>query len=119
MKTATSSLDHGSEENTASAVTRTQTATSTGWYDQLLKDAEFNRYGLMSMFILITCCMGGVAFWAMGANFNIPTLALLVSCTLVPLILMLAITPMKIILPAVATSTAISIITAIAYLLVS
>ncbi len=89
-----------------------------GWYAQMIEEAEFNRYGLMAMFILVTCCVGGLACWAMWEHFNIATLALLAACTVIPLSLMLAVSPMRVVIPAVTASTAISIIVTIIYLLV-
>lgn len=87
----------------------------TGWA-KILDEAEFNRYGLMIPFILATCCMGGVGLWAMGNAFNIPVLVILACCTVLPLSLMLAVAPMKQVIPACVASVLISALITVIYL---
>jgi hypothetical protein len=84
-------------------------------YGEMLEEAEFNRYGLMIPFILITACLAGVGVWAMGNGFNVPILSLLALCAVIPLSLMLAVTPMKIIIPACVASCVVSIAVILAY----
>lgn len=58
------------------------------------KQAEFNRYGLISMIILIVGCLGGGAVGC-GAINHVSTLILVIVPTMLSLSLILAVAPMK------------------------
>jgi len=67
--------------------------------EAMFKVSEFNRFGLISMIILIVGCLGGVAV-GMGAITHVATLALVIIPTMTTLSLLLSVSPMKWILPA-------------------
>jgi len=58
------------------------------------KDAEFNRFGIISMLILIIGCVGGFAA-SFGAKGDVLKLALVAFPTIISLALILAVAPMK------------------------
>jgi hypothetical protein len=60
----------------------------------VVKESEFNRFGLISIILLIVGCFGGVAV-GLGAIKYIPTLILVVVPTMTTLSLLLAVAPMK------------------------
>lgn len=60
----------------------------------VVKESEFNRFGLISIILLVVGCLGGVAV-GLGAIKYIPTLILVVVPTMTTLSLMLAVSPMK------------------------
>ncbi|MDP1799924.1 MAG: hypothetical protein Q8L81_01135 [Bacteroidota bacterium] len=57
---------------------------------------EFNRFGIISMLILFIGCIGGFAA-SFGAHGDVLKLALVVFPTIVALALILAVSPMKVI----------------------
>ena len=59
-----------------------------------IKESEFNRFGLISIILLVVGCFGGVAV-GLGAIKYIPTLILVVVPTMTTLSLLLAVAPMK------------------------
>jgi hypothetical protein len=60
----------------------------------VLRESEFNRFGLISMILLVVGCVGGVAV-GLGAIKYVFTLVLVVVPTMVTLSLLLAVAPMK------------------------
>ncbi len=60
----------------------------------VLKESEFNRFGLISIILLVVGCVGGVAV-GLGAIKYTGTLILCVVPTMTTLSLLLAVTPMK------------------------
>lgn len=58
------------------------------------KEIEFNRFGIISLLVIIVGCMGGIAvgFDAIESTFQT---ALAVGSTMAVLVAMLAVTPMK------------------------
>lgn len=58
---------------------------------------EFSRYGIISMLVLITGCLGGIAA-AFGAHGSSLELALIAFPTILSLALILAVAPMRAIL---------------------
>ena len=63
------------------------------------KEAELdaNRHGLISVILLLVGCLGGITVWA-GAIESVFSLTLVVLPTMVTLCLLLAVSPMKLIL---------------------
>ncbi len=59
--------------------------------------AEFSRYGIISMIVLITGCLGGIAA-SFGANGDALQLSLIAFPTIITLAYILAVAPMKSIL---------------------
>lgn len=66
----------------------------TGIEPGVLKESEFNRFGLISIVILIIGCLGGVAV-GLGAIKYTATLIMVVVPTMLTLSLLLAVAPMK------------------------
>lgn len=75
----------------------------------MFQTSEFNRFGLITVIILVVGCLGGIAV-GMGAIQNIITLALVVFPTMTTLSLLLAVAPMKWILTAATASVVIDTI---------
>lgn len=84
---------------------------------EMVKTSEFNRFGIISMIILVIGCMGGIAV-GLGAINYIGTLVLVVVPTMLTLSLLLAVAPMKWIINAGVTSVVIDI-ALIAYFLLT
>jgi len=60
----------------------------------VLKESEFNRFGLISIILLVVGCVGGIAV-GLGAIKYVFTLVLVVVPTMMTLSLLLAVAPMK------------------------
>ena len=73
------------------------------------KDAEFNRFGIISVVLLIVGCLGGITV-GMGAIDHIWSLVLVIIPTMTTLSLLLALAPMRYILYATAASVLIDVI---------
>ncbi|TNE52984.1 MAG: hypothetical protein EP338_13130 [Bacteroidetes bacterium] len=58
------------------------------------KEAEFNRFGLISVIILIIGCLGGVAVGLGAINYT-ATLIMVIVPTMATLSMLLAVAPMK------------------------
>ncbi len=58
------------------------------------ENAEFNRFGLISLVILITGCMGGITVGLGAINYT-ATLILVIVPTMLSLSLLLGVAPMK------------------------
>lgn len=84
-----------------------QTIQTTGSDNIFGANTEFNRYGLISVILLIVGCTGGLAV-GLGAIGSIFTLILIVVPTMTTLSLLLAVAPMKWIIKAGIISTAIN-----------
>ena len=65
-----------------------------GSEQSVLKESEFNRFGLISIILLIVGCIGGIAV-GLGAIKYVFTLVLVVVPTMITLSLLLAVSPMK------------------------
>lgn len=105
------------QKSIASNVEAKKIDINTGWYDRMIQESEFTRYGLYALFILIMCCTSGIAVYFMWADFSVVLLAMLALITVLPLSLMLAVAPMRIVVPAVAVSFLISVGVILAYML--
>jgi hypothetical protein len=75
---------------TSSKETKQQTLSS--FWDK----AEFNRFGIISMLVVILGCIGGMAA-SFGAGDSIIKLAMIAFPTIITLALILAVAPMKVI----------------------
>ena len=73
------------------------TKTSTGSMSKFWENAEFNRFGIISMAILFIGCIGGFAA-SFGANGDFIKLGMIVFPTIIALALILAVSPMKLII---------------------
>lgn len=74
----------------------------------IFNGAEFNRFGLITIVLLIVGCLGGIAV-GMGAINNTFTLAMVVFPTMTTLSLVLSVSPMKWIIGATAICAVIDI----------
>lgn len=83
-----------------------------------IQASEFNRFGLISMIILIIGCMGGAAVGA-GAIENTFTLILVIVPTMITLSLLLAVAPMKWIMTSATVSVIIDILLLTYFLLIA
>ena len=79
------------------------TASKTGLHSQTINTSspfweklEFNRYGIIAMLILIIGCMGGIAA-SFGADGNALKISAVAFPTVIALSLMLAVSPMRMI----------------------
>ncbi len=71
--------------------------------------ADFNRFGIISIVLLIVGCLGGIAV-GLGAVESVVTLSMVVVPTMATLSLLLAVAPMKQILTAATIATVIDIL---------
>ncbi|MBL1279997.1 MAG: hypothetical protein COA33_006985 [Fluviicola sp.] len=62
--------------------------------DGIIANAEHNRFGLISVILLIVGCLGGITV-GLGAIDNLFALSMVVITTMVTLSLLLAVAPMK------------------------
>ena len=83
----------------------------------VLKESEFNRFGLISIILLVVGCVGGVAV-GLGAIKYTGTLILCVVPTMTTLSLLLAVAPMKWIWRSAMLSLAIDFILLIYFLFI-
>lgn len=87
-----------------------------GQVENLTEKTEFNRFGLISVVILIIGTMGGLAV-GLGAVESVLMLTFIVVPTMATLSLLLAVAPMKYILTGAIISVVIDVLM-IAYLLI-
>lgn len=85
---------------------------------ELIKTSEFNRFGLISMIILIIGCLGGATVGA-GAIENTLALIVVVVPTMLTLSLLLAVAPMKWIMTSASVSVIIDVLLLSYYLLIA
>lgn len=83
----------------------------------VLKESEFNRFGLISIILLVVGCVGGVTV-GLGAIKYTGTLILCVVPTMTTLSLLLAVAPMKWIWRSAMLSLAIDLILIIYFLFI-
>lgn len=81
------------------------------------KEAEFNRFGIISMALLIVGCLGGITV-GMGAIEHLWSLTMVIIPTMTTLSLLLALAPMRYIIYATATSVLIDVILLVYFLIV-
>jgi hypothetical protein len=87
-----------------------RTAENTGIY----KGTEFNRFGLISLVILIIGCLGGIAV-GLGAIESILSLSLILIPTMLTLSLLLSVSPMKWIINSASVCVIIDVIMIVFY----
>ncbi|MCF6319157.1 MAG: hypothetical protein L3J83_07760 [Proteobacteria bacterium] len=81
------------------------------------QDAEFNRFGIISVVLLIVGCLGGITV-GMGAVEEIWSLILVIIPTMTTLSLLLSMSPMRYIIYATLVSVLIDIILLVYFLIV-
>jgi hypothetical protein len=86
------------------------TAENTGIY----KGTEFNRFGLISLVILVIGCLGGIAV-GLGAIESILALSLILIPTMLTLSLLLSVSPMKWIINSASVCVIIDVIMIVFY----
>jgi len=96
---------------------RQQSVTQVNQNDIREQDAEFNRFGLISVVILIVGCLGGVTV-GMGAIEHLWSLVLVVVPTMTTLSLLLAVAPMRYIFYATTVSIVIDVLLLVYFLIV-
>ncbi|OFZ10186.1 MAG: hypothetical protein A3D92_15185 [Bacteroidetes bacterium RIFCSPHIGHO2_02_FULL_44_7] len=79
--------------------------------------AEFNRFGLISVILLVVGCLGGLTV-GLGAVNEVWSLAVVVIPTMITLSLLLAVSPMRYVINSAAIAVVIDIILITYYLLV-
>ena len=75
----------------------------------MMEALEFNRFGIISIVLLIVGCLGGLTVGYGGVN-EIWSLTLIVIPTMVTLSLLLAVSPMKYIMTAAITTVIIDLL---------
>ena len=81
----------------------------TFWNNVLGHDAEFNRFGIIPILLLVVSCLGGIAVYS-GALLSTWQLIATVVPTMATLTFILAVAPMKLILNTGALASLISVI---------
>lgn len=84
----------------------------------VFKEANFNRYGLISAILLIVGCLGGITVGLGAINDTVALIAVVIS-TMTTLSLLLAIAPMKYIINAGIIAVSIDVILIIYYTLIA
>lgn len=84
----------------------------------ILQQSEFNRFGVISMLILIIGCLGGIAVGLGGINHTF-SLILIIIPTMTTLSFLLAVAPMKWILTAATLSVFIDVCMILFYTLIA
>ncbi len=86
---------------------KAQTQTPSFW-DKIVPEMELNRFGTVSIIILLIGCLGGITV-SQGAGHSWIQLAILVVPMMTTLVLLLAVMPMKWILNATLVTLAIDL----------
>jgi hypothetical protein len=86
-----------------------ENSTSISFWDKIFGDAEFNRYSIISMTIIVIGCLGGITV-GMGAVNSIFQIIMVVFPTMMGLALILGMAPMKYILNVCALAIIIDIL---------
>lgn len=81
-----------------------------------IANAEFNRFGYISVILLVVGCLGGITV-GLGAVEQVWALAMVVIPTMLTLSLLLAVSPMKYIINAALVAVAVDVIMISYYLL--
>lgn len=84
----------------------------------ILQQSEFNRFGVISMLILVIGCLGGIAVGLGGINHTF-SLILIIIPTMTTLSFLLAVAPMKWILTAATLSVLIDVCIILFYTLLA
>ena len=86
------------------------------WSKEYELKLEFNRFGIISMCILIVSCLGGITVGLGGLN-NIYHVVMLASTTMATVVLILAVCPMKWILTSSVIAILVDVLLMIVYLI--
>lgn len=108
MATQTVTNQTAKEYNKATEVTK-----NNAWEH----DAEFNRFGLISVVLLIVGCLGGITVGMGAINYTWALIAVVIP-TMTTLSLLLAVAPMRYIIYATSVSVLIDIILLVYFLIV-
>ncbi|GEM_PF-330338 len=84
--------------------------------DRILGNVEFNRFGLISMILLVVGCLGGLTV-GLGAVEQVWSLTLVVIPTMTTLSLLLAVAPMRYIITSAIVASIIDVLFIAYYLL--
>lgn len=82
---------------------------TTGNAEDIFKNSEFNRFGLISAILLIVGCLGGLTI-GLGAIEHVWMTTLIIIPTMTTLSLLLAVAPMKYIITAGTVAVAIDLL---------
>jgi hypothetical protein len=82
---------------------------TSGFWDSLIPDMETNRFGTVSIVILIIGCLGGITV-SQGAYDSWLQLSILIIPLMITVVLLLAVLPMKWILNAMAITVLIDLL---------
>lgn len=85
---------------------------------QLVKSTEFNRFGLISLIILLIGCIGGITVGFGAINYTF-TLILVIVPTMTTLSLLLAVAPMKWIINSAIVSVAIDALLLLYFMIIA
>lgn len=85
--------------------------------EKVFENKEFNRFGLISVILLVVGCLGGLAT-GLGGVENVWSLSMLVIPTMITLSLLIAVAPMKYILTSAIIASTIDVLF-IAYFLIA
>tara|TARA_R110002072_G_scaffold4095_1_gene28943 strand:+ start:1354 stop:1638 length:285 start_codon:yes stop_codon:yes gene_type:complete len=83
--------------------------------DKIIENSEFNRFGLISVILLVVGCLGGITV-GLGAVNNIFALSVVVITTMATLSLLLAVAPMKYIFRATILALSVDFILLVYYI---
>ena len=67
---------------------------NTSKFDQLIENADFNRFGLICVILTVVGCLGGITV-GLGAIENTFMLSTVVMTTMITLSLLISVSPMK------------------------
>ena len=88
METTISNIQAMTSEKTTNSESKTSPL------QNLYRNAEFNRFGIISGALILVGCMGGISV-GMGAIASVYQLVLIVFSTMLTLAMILAVAPMK------------------------
>lgn len=93
----------------ADSVHANKTVSQQNWLAKLEAQAEFNRYGITSMFFLLIGILGGITI-AISAYAHLWQITVIAMLTMLSLSLMLAVAPMKYIIRVTAVTLLIDLL---------
>ena len=95
----------------------TNYSTSVNQENQLIKTAEFNRFGLIFVILTIVGCLGGVAIGLGAIEYTFSLIAVVLP-SMLTLSLLLAVAPMRLILTTTTIAVAIDLLLILYFLFV-
>lgn len=90
----------------------------TSRFDKILSDSEFNRFGLICVILIIVGCLGGAAV-GLGAIGSTLALTVIIIPTMTTLSLLLAVSPMRLVLGSALISVVIDVLMILYYTLLA